>query len=232
MASPHYTWLLFDADGTLFDYEQAEATALQSTFAQFGVPFPPGALDVYHLINGQMWQALEQGQITQAALATRRFELLFETLGQPMPPEFSPAYLEQLGRCAVLMDGAEAVLKALYPQHRIAVLTNGISAVQRSRLARSTIHGYIHELIISEEVGVAKPDAAFFDLAFERLGQPSKADVLMIGDSLSSDMRGASRYGLDTCWFNPARLPRPEDITLTYEIATLGELTTLLGVAS
>ncbi len=224
-----YTWLLFDADGTLFDYEQAESTALQNTFAQFDVPFPPGALAVYRVINGQMWEALEQGQITQAELATRRFELLFETLGRPKPPEFSSAFLGQLSRCAVLIDGAEAVLQALQPRHHIAILTNGISAVQRSRLARSAIRRYVNELIISEEVGAAKPDAAYFDLAFERLGHPPKADVLMIGDSLSSDMRGASLYGLDTCWFNPARLPRPEDIALTYEIAALEELITLLA---
>ena len=224
-----YTWLLFDADGTLFDYDQAESTALQNTFAQFDVPFPPGAVAVYRVINGQLWQALEEGQITQAELATRRFELLFETLGRPIPPKFSSAFLDQLARCTFLMDGAEAVLQALQPRYRIAILTNGISVVQRSRLARSAIHTYIHELIISEEVGAAKPDAAFFDLAFERLGQPSRADVLMIGDSLSSDMRGASRYGLDTCWFNPARLPRPDDMALTYEIARLEELIALLA---
>jgi 2-haloacid dehalogenase len=223
-----YTWLLFDADGTLFDYDQAEATALQNTFAQFGVPYPPGALALYRLINGQMWQAFEQGQITQAALATRRFELLFEPLARPVPPEFSSAYLEQLARCAFLMDGAEAVLQALHPRYKIAILTNGIAAVQRSRLARSAIHRYIAELIISEEVGAAKPDAAFFDLAFERLGRPSKPDVLMIGDSLSSDMLGASRYGLDTCWFNPRHLPPPADMALTYEIASLRELITVL----
>jgi len=227
-----YTWLLFDADGTLFDYEQAEAAALQNTFAQFDVPFPAGALPVYRVINGQLWQALEEGQVTQAKLAVRRFEMLFETLGRPMPPQFSSAFLDQLARCSVLIDGAETTLRALQPRYRIAILTNGISVVQRSRLARSAIQRYIHELIISEEVGAAKPDAAFFDFAFERLGRPSRANVLMIGDSLSSDMRGASRYGLDTCWFNPARLPRPEDIALTFEIATLEELTTLLGVAS
>ncbi len=224
-----YTWLLFDADGTLFDYEQAEAAALQNTFAQFDVPFPPGALDVYHVINGQLWQALEQGQTTQAELAIRRFELLFETLRRPKPPEFSSAFLDNLARCAFLIDEAEATLQALQPRYHIAILTNGITVVQRSRLARSTVQRYINELIISEELGAAKPDTAFFDLAFERLGQPSKADVLMIGDSLSSDMRGASRYGLDTCWFNPARLPRPEDVALTYEIAALEELVTLLA---
>jgi len=224
-----YTWLLFDADGTLFDYEQAEAAALKAAFAQFDVPFAPGTLALYHLINGQLWQAFEQGQITQPALAVRRFELLFEKLSRPAPPEFSGAYLEQLGRCAILMDGAEAVLTALSPRYQIAILTNGIKAVQTSRLARSSLRGYVAEMVISEEVGAAKPDPAFFDAAFERLGHPAKAETLMIGDSLSSDMLGASRYGLETCWFNPQRLPAPADLPVTYEIASLRELTTLLA---
>jgi 2-haloacid dehalogenase len=229
MPLPHsYTWLLFDADGTLFDYERAEAAALQNTFAQYDVPFAPDALALYGQINAQMWQAFEQRQITQAALAIRRFELLFETLGRPTPPQFSTAYLDHLGRCAILMEGAEAMLQALHPHYQIAILTNGIKAVQQSRLARSTIRDYISALIISEAVGAAKPDPAYFDAAFEQLGRPSKAAALMIGDSLTSDMRGASRYGLDTCWYNPRREPPPEDLALTYEIARLGELTPLL----
>ena len=84
-----YTWLLFDADGTLFDYEQAEAVALQNTFAQFGEPFAPEILARYGQINAQLWQAFEQRQITQPVLALRRFELLFESLGRPSPPQFS-----------------------------------------------------------------------------------------------------------------------------------------------
>src|SRR5512136_280857 len=93
-----YTWLLFDADGTLFDYEQAEAAALQNTFAQFAVPFAPAALPAYRQINAELWQAFEQGHITQPVLAVRRFERLFETLAEPMPRQFSAAYVEQLAQ--------------------------------------------------------------------------------------------------------------------------------------
>jgi HAD superfamily hydrolase (TIGR01549 family) len=128
-----------------------------------------------------------------------------------------------------LVDGAEAVLKALRPRYQMAILTNGLKTVQRSRMARSVIRNYIDDVIISEEVGAAKPEAAFFDIAFEHLGQPAKTSALMIGDSLSSDMRGASRYGLDTCWYNPKRQPPPPDLALTYEISALGELEALLG---
>ena len=226
----HYTWLLFDADGTLFDYEQAEASALQKTFAQFGLPFAPGHLASYRQINAQMWHALEAGQITQSVLRVKRFEQLFEALSLPeLPPTLSTAYLEHLAASAKLIEGAEGLLRTLHRQYRIGILTNGLTAVQRPRVARSAIQPYITELVISEEVGCAKPDPAIFDVAFQRMGRPPKAEVLMIGDSLTSDMLGAAHYGLDTCWYNPDRQPRPQEIDLTYEISALSELQPLLA---
>jgi 2-haloacid dehalogenase len=225
-----YHWLLFDADGTLFDYERAEAVALERTFGQFGLLFAPSYLPVYHRINDQMWQAFEQRRITQCALRLKRFERLFEALAiGPLPPAFSTAYLEHLATCAQLMEGAEVLLKTLHASYHIAILTNGLKAVQRPRLLRSTIYAYIAELIVSEEVGAAKPDPAIFEIAFDRMGQPPKAAVLMIGDSLTSDIQGAEQYGLDACWYNPARLPRPANLEITYEIAALSELETLLA---
>ena len=126
------------------------------------------------------------------------------------------------------MDGAEEVLRTLQATCRLAIVTNGLLAVQRSRLARSRIRDYIAELIISEEVGAAKPEPAFFTAAFARMGQPAKSDVLLIGDSLSSDMQGGLDYGLDTCWYNPAGEPRPNGLPITYEIGHLHDLLKML----
>lgn len=227
-----YTWLLFDADGTLFDYDQAEMTALQKTFGQFNLPWEPGSLRAYQQINAQMWRAFEQQQITQAELRVKRFEQLFEALSIPaLPPTFSTAYLEHLAGCTELIDGAEALLKALHPAYHIAILTNGLKDVQRPRLMRSAIRGYITELVISEEVDAAKPDPAIFEIAFARMGRPPKAEVLMIGDSLTSDIQGARQYGLDACWYNPAHQPRPTGLEITYEIGALSELEAVLAPA-
>jgi 2-haloacid dehalogenase len=122
------------------------------------------------------------------------------------------------------MDGAYEVLEKLHGRCRIAVVTNGLEAVQRSRMSHSTIRPFITQLIISEEVGAAKPQAAYFDAAFARTGHPPKHDVLIIGDSLTSDMQGGVDYGIDTCWYNPAGEPRPESLPITYEIRNLHEL--------
>jgi YjjG family noncanonical pyrimidine nucleotidase len=226
----HYPWLWFDADGTLFDFDRAESLALRQAFESLNLAFGDEYLDVYRRINGQLWQALERREITPGALQVRRFELLIEALHLACPPsELSAAYVERLALCVDLIDGAYEVLQALQGTHRIAIVTNGLQAVQRGRLAHSAIRAFISELIISEEVGAAKPKPAFFEAAFARLGHPARSEVLLIGDSLSSDIQGGADYGLDTCWFNPAAEPRPEDLPITYEIRRLRELLELLG---
>jgi len=226
----HYSWLWFDADGTLFDYNRAEATALKNAFHSLTLPFEDDYLGVYRGINSKLWRALEQQEITPAVLRFRRFELLLESLRlRGSPDQMSTAYIEQLGICAELIDGAYEVLNTLHGTFRFAIVTNGLQAVQRSRLAHSGIRDFITELIISEEVGAAKPQAAFFDAAFERTGHPDNSDVLIIGDSLTSDIKGGVDYGLDTCWYNPTAEPRPDSLPITYEIRHLCELPEILG---
>jgi 2-haloacid dehalogenase len=221
----HYSWLWFDADGTLFDYNRAEAAALRNTFHSLTLPFEDSYLEVYRKINHGLWQALERQEITQAVLRFRRFELLMEAIQVSGSPEqMGSAYVEQLSICSELMEAAYEVLQALHEKSRIAIVTNGLQAVQRGRLENSTIKNFISELIISEEIGAAKPGRAFFDAAFARCGHPAKSEVLIIGDSLSSDIQGGVDYGIDTCWYNPTGEAQPEGVKITYEIKHLHEL--------
>jgi 2-haloacid dehalogenase len=225
----HYDWLWFDADGTLFDYNRAEATALQNSFKLLSLQFEDRYLDAYREINSKLWQRLERHEIKPEVLRVHRFELLFETLSlNGIPDQFSTVYVEQLAICAELVDGAHEVLQNLHGRSHIVIVTNGLQAVQRSRVERSTIKGFIEEIIISEEVGAAKPHAAFFDSAMEQTGHPRKSDVLIIGDSLTSDIRGGVEYGLDTCWYNPAAQSKPEELPITYEIRRLDELLAII----
>ncbi|HKY52821.1 MAG TPA: YjjG family noncanonical pyrimidine nucleotidase [Anaerolineales bacterium] len=225
MPKKHYSWLWFDADGTLFDYNQAELTALTKTFELLRLPFESEHLDTYREINHGLWQALEREEIKPDVLRVRRFELLLKNLGlDGSPDNMSTTYVEQLGLCTDLVDGAYEVLQTLYKTSRIAIVTNGLQSVQSSRLAHSEIRDFISNIIISEEIGSAKPQAAFFDTAFARLGNPSKQDVLIIGDSLTSDMQGGVDYGIDTCWYNPTHAPQPDNLPLTYGIHHLREI--------
>ena len=227
----HYPWLCFDADGTLFDYGRAESIALEAAFQSANTPFKDEYRDIYRRINQQLWLALEKREITPAVLQVRRFELLLETIEvSSSPRQISTAYVEHLAIRAELIDGAYDVLRTLHGTCRLAIVTNGLQSVQRSRLAHSAIRDYIAEVIVSEEVGVAKPQHGFFDAAFAQLDSPAKSDVLMIGDSLTSDMQGGVDYGIDTCWYNPAADLRPVDLPITYEIERLTDLLKVLGL--
>ena len=228
--APRYRWLLFDADGTLFDYDRAERAALEQALRQIGVSTDPGHLAAYRRINQALWQAVEKGEITPGMVKVRRFELLLEAIQVAYSPNaLSASYLECLANCSELLEDAGEVLGALRRKYQIAILTNGLKEVQRGRLSRSAIRPHISQIIISEEVGAAKPAREFFDQAFARLGHPSKREVLMVGDGWASDIQGAVQYGIDACWYNPGRKPRPANCEITREIAALRELSDWLG---
>jgi len=220
-----YQWLLFDADGTLFDYEKAESSALRQALRMMDVSFEPAYLAAYQRINQALWHEVESGKLAPAELKLRRSEQFLLTIGAAYSPiTFSANYLECLAGCSDLVAGAEEVLRALHEKYRIAILTNGLQAVQRGRLARSRIRQQIAEMIISEEIGYAKPAREFFDIAFAQMGHPSRRETLMIGDGWVSDIQGALQYGIDACWYNPGGKTRPAGSASIHEIASLREL--------
>ena len=226
-----YKWLLLDADGTLFDYDRAEAVALQGVFEWSGIELKPGHYEAYRQINAQIWRAFELGEISQRRLRTRRFELLFEAIHVELDAAaFSERYLTGLSEGAFLVEGAEEVVKSLHGRGvGLVLITNGLKEVQRPRVAKSTIGEYFMDLVVSGEVGVAKPDPRIFEIAFERMGHPAKKDVFIVGDSLTSDIRGGNAVGIDTCWFNPTQKVRDHDVEIRYEIRHLDELLTITG---
>jgi putative hydrolase of the HAD superfamily len=133
-------------------------------------------------------------------------------------------YLANLAQGTYLLDGAEEVVQALHGQVGLLVITNGLKEVQRPRLANSAIAAYIDAVVISDEVGFSKPDPRIFDIAFQKMDHPAKEEVLMVGDSLTSDMPGGIAYGIDTCWYNPDQRPRPPELDICYEIQRLVDL--------
>ncbi|MBT3240312.1 MAG: noncanonical pyrimidine nucleotidase, YjjG family [Chloroflexi bacterium] len=225
-----YSWLFFDADGTLYDFEKTELIAFQKTFNLIGHPYHPDFLKKYHQINNQLWADFEAGKISLEDLKNNRFNLFFDSLDLKIAPdEFSHHFIEHLAEGHYLLKDAEELIKFLSKDYRLLLLTNGLKEVQRRRFSGSTIIDFFEEIIVSGEVGVAKPGSEIFDLAFAAVGNPQKARVLMVGDSLSSDIAGGLGYGIDTCWFNPNKSINIKDFEPTYEISNLHQLKNILN---
>jgi len=220
-----YTWCLFDADGTLFDFERTATAALERTFADFEAAYDPAFLELYRSIDESLWEALERGELSRSQLHVKRFADLLERIGvERNARQFADRYLEHVGQGTDLIEGAERLVSDLANRVRLALITNGFAAVQKSRFARSPLTLLFEPIVISEEVGTTKPDPAIFDEAFRRMGSPAKSDVLMIGDSLTADIRGGAGYGIDTCWFNPLGDPAPDGMVITHVVRELIEI--------
>lgn len=226
-----YTWLLFDADGTLFAYDGAEEEALKNVFAHYDIAFTEKIAERYKLINQDMWDRLEQQTITLLQLRWQRFADLFSELDISMDPRaFSDTYLHYLGRAASLIPGTLEFLSLLHGKYKMAIITNGITDVQLSRIKIAGLDRYFPHVFTSEAIGVFKPGSGFFDAVFEGIGNPPKESTLVIGDSLSSDMTGGVGYGLDTCWYNPNGVENKTGLPITYEIRELEELLDILQI--
>ncbi len=224
-----YRFLLADADNTLFDFHAGERLALAQTLEAFSLPRDEETLAVYHRINEGLWRQLERGEITQAALRVRRFSDLLAELRLAGDAEaVAEHFIGSLGQFAIPLPGAEAAVRRWAKRVPIAIVTNGIAAVQRARIARSPIAAHIAALVISEEVGAAKPNPAMVHAALAALGCEDPAQALLLGDSPEADIAAANNARIASCWFNPTGAPCPASVRPTHIIASLDEVDALL----
>jgi 2-haloacid dehalogenase len=197
-----YTTLLFDLDHTLVDSHVSEAAAFDYTLRRAGAQDPADYLAPYGEINTALWAAVEKGEITPNDVRSERFaQLIAATDLEADPNEMGDDFVYGMGANGDLYPGTIETLDALAKSADLALVTNGIGEVQRARIVRLGLDRFFDAIVISGEVGVAKPGAEIFDLTFEELGHPDKGTTLMIGDSLSSDMAGGIAYGIATCWY-------------------------------
>lgn len=221
--------ILFDADGTLLDFDRSEGESLRNMLQGLGLSCTDELAETYQRINLRLWKQLERGEVTKAQLQERRFSELFQQFGISADgPEANRRYLAELTQSGWLIDGAEEVCRALARQLPLYIVTNGIGPTQRGRIKKSGIADCFRELFISEEIGVPKPHSAYFDAVFQTIGEVDRRRVLLVGDSLTSDMQGGAGAGVCTCWYNPHGEPRPEEPHIDFEIKSLSELLPLL----
>lgn len=227
-----YTTLLMDADETLLDFCRSEGFALEATLALHGIEMTPSVQSAYHEINRLLWQKLEMGEIRRERLKVQRFEELFDVIGAVGidAAQFNEQYMQTLGTRGFVLEGAVELVRRLSERFRICIITNGTASVQHTRLADSGLLPYVNGVFISQEIGADKPSPVFFDAVLTALGNPDKHELLIIGDSLTSDIRGGLLSGIDTCWFAPHGGQAPTDIVPTYVVHSYTELLSLLFV--
>ena len=226
-----YEFLLLDLDNTLFDFSGAEKEALQRVLTEEGLPFYPQMIERYAAINDSCWKAFEEGRVEKSRLTVWRFELFLDFYGiKADAARINRLYMESLSRSPLLLAGAEEFLEKLQKKYKLYAVTNGTAFVQRRRIADSGISRYFEEIFISEELGVQKPHLLFFEMVAERIGGFSKEKALVIGDSLSSDVKGAENYGLDAMWFNPKGKQPDKGLTPRYTVSSYGEAEKILNV--
>ncbi|MEG1072941.1 MAG: YjjG family noncanonical pyrimidine nucleotidase [Oscillospiraceae bacterium] len=223
-----YQYILLDADNTLFDFDSAEHCALLGALGALGIHCPPETEALYRACNAPLWEAFHRGEITQDFLTTERFRLLLDGLGMDGDPAaLNEDYLRRLGECSQLLPGALEFVAALAPHATLAVVTNGISSVQKSRFVGCPITPYLSGIFVSQEIGCGKPDAAFFEPVCQQLGITDRRTAVVVGDSPASDLQGAQNAGMDSIYFAPGGEESP---LATYTARSFSEiLTYLLG---
>ena len=212
-----YDFLLFDADGTLLDFLKSEREALWETLDNNGIQPTDEKIKLYSGINDSLWKLHERGEISKKELLVRRFELLLEALGEKAEVnKIAREYESRISEKGYLLDGAEEMCCALFGKARMFIVTNGLEVVQRGRYARCGIDKYFENVFISDKIGFQKPSVHFFEKVAECIDGFDKSRALIIGDSLTSDIKGGINFGIDTCWYNPDGKVCPADMNITH----------------
>ena len=225
--------VLFDLDDTLFDFHKAEKIALTKTLVHFGIDPTEETLALYSAINAAHWKRLELGEISREEVKVGRSRELFKTIGVECDPVKATAYYESMLAIGhYFMPGAPELLEELYGKYRLYIVSNGTAKVQEGRIGSSGIAKYMDGIFISQLLGANKPDKQFFDICFAEIPDFSLSETVIIGDSLSSDIKGGINAGITTVWFNPKGIENDNDIKPDYTIKELSEVPGLLSQIS
>ena len=220
-----YKILLLDIDDTLLDFGANEADSLSKLFRRHGYAFTEELFRVYNSVNKKLWSDYEKGHIPMDHIMSTRFAETLRRLGKDEDgAAWEKEYRELLGSGCQLMDGALELCQRLSVSHRLFVVTNGMEETQVSRLKQSGLYEFFEGFFYSQSVGFQKPSMEFFDYVMGHIKDFNKEETLMIGDSLTTDIKGGRMAGIDTCWINTKAQEAPADMQSTYTITCLEEL--------
>ncbi len=222
-------FLFLDLDDTILDFHKAERIALSKTIREFGIEPTDEALHRYHIINKWHWEQLELGKMDREAVLTGRFGMFFGEMGTEVDSAaVARAYERNLSVGHYFLPGAEDAVEQLSKKYRLFLASNGTASVQKGRMTSANLYRFFEKVFVSQEIGHNKPSKAYFDGAFAQIPNFDPERAMIVGDSLTSDIRGGNNAGIRTCWVNPGHLPRDPQIHVDYEIEALSQLPELL----
>lgn len=216
-----YNWVLFDADETLFSFNSY--LGLTAMLKRYGIDFSREDYDAFQAVNKLLWVAYQNNEITAQDIQMRRFAKLAEQTGVDQI-KLNQELMAEMAKVSKPLDGVMDMLEALYSKVKMGIITNGFTELQQQRLHNTQTEKFFDIVVVSEQIGVAKPDRKVFDYAFSQMDDLDKTKILMVGDTLASDILGGYNSGIDTCWFNHANLENDTNIQPTYEIKDIREL--------
>ncbi len=216
-----YEFILFDADETLFSFDNY--AGIKRLMQNYGVDFSKDDYGVYQTYNKALWVQYQNHEIDAEYLQVERFRTLAAKINRAAQ-DVNDEFLDTMAEICEPLPGAIELLDKLKGKARLGIITNGLSRMQHKRIEHTGLEGHFEWLVISEEFGLAKPHIAIFEHAFELMGNPDKSKILMVGDTIASDIVGGNNAGIDTCWLQHPGIAKPEDIQATYHIKHLHEL--------
>lgn len=220
-----YTHILFDMDDTILDFQKAQFVSFKYVLEKFDIPFSLEAYHSYEEINHSLWRQFDEGILSKDAVQSERFTQFFNAMDRDIDGNMANLiYQDSLANQTWLVPYAKETCMELSKEHTLSIVTNGVGATQKKRFLLSEIAPYFATILISEDIGIAKPDRRFFDEAFKLISCAEKDKILLVGDSLTSDIQGANNAGIDCCWFNPKGEALNRQLQITYTITDLRQL--------
>lgn len=224
-----YSWLFFDLDNTLLDFNASSKAAFFSYFDNTDLRLSLEDYDRYRVINHEVWVELELGKISFDELKSKRWQIFSDEKQLGLDAlAVNDYYFNHIAANPIYIPSAEQLISKLIGKYKLAIITNGLPEVQLPRLSKTGLDKIFDPIVISQSIGYKKPDEAFFEYAYKKAGEPYKEDVLVIGDSLNSDIRGGIQYGFDTCWYNYYGEDNKSEYHATHEVKNMKELEALL----
>ncbi len=226
-----YKTILFDIDDTIIDFNIDQKKAFEEAFHSIGYHCDEEMYKDYTIINAHMWEQLNEGKLSLQELCVKRFEVFFKKYNIPEEPKkFDRLLTLGFQKTGTPIKGAKEVLETLKQHFELVVTTNGPKDQQYHRLDNANFSQYFSKIFVSEEVGYNKPHIQYFEKVFAEIENKDKSSILIVGDSISSDIRGGNNAGIDTCWFNRKHKENHTNCIPTYEINQLEEVFVLAGL--